>query len=134
MWRLARVASFFLQNRGFSLGIDDVTPTDGLLKAKANLLHNGYSKVEETIYNLKEGKLESIPGMTIEEASESLILKELSVIRDHAGKECLRNLYKTNSALIMAICGSKGSFINVSQMVACVGQQALRYFFLFYFF
>ena len=55
MWRLARVASYFLQNRGFSLGIDDVTPTDGLLKAKADLLHTGYTKVEETIHNLKEG-------------------------------------------------------------------------------
>ena len=25
----------------------------------------------------------------------------------------------------MAICGSKGSYINISQMIACVGQQAL---------
>ena len=25
----------------------------------------------------------------------------------------------------MAVCGSKGSFINISQMVACVGQQAI---------
>lgn len=25
----------------------------------------------------------------------------------------------------MAICGSKGSFINISQMIACVGQQAI---------
>jgi len=126
MWRLARVASYYLQNRGFSLGIDDVTPTDSLLKAKANLLQNGYTKVEETIQNLKDAQLESIPGLTMEESSESLILKELSVIRDLAGKECLKNLYKGNSALTMAICGSKGSFINVSQMVAIVGQQAIR--------
>ena len=25
----------------------------------------------------------------------------------------------------MAVCGSKGSFINISQMIACVGQQAI---------
>ena len=25
----------------------------------------------------------------------------------------------------MALCGSKGSFINISQMIACVGQQAI---------
>lgn len=36
------------------------------------------------------------------------ILRELSVIRDHAGKACLRELHKTNSPLTMAICGSKG--------------------------
>ena len=37
-----------------------------------------------------------------------MILKELSVIRDHAGKACLNELHKTNSPLTMAICGSKG--------------------------
>ena len=37
-----------------------------------------------------------------------MILKELSVIRDHAGKACLRELHKSNSPLNMAVCGSKG--------------------------
>ncbi|OXB70112.1 UNVERIFIED_CONTAM: hypothetical protein H355_005184, partial [Colinus virginianus] len=50
----------------------------------------------------------------------ALILKELSVIRDHAGSACLRELDKSNSPLIMALCGSKGSFINISQMIACL--------------
>ena len=126
MWRLARVTSYFLQNRGFSLGIDDVTPTEGLLEAKSNLLRNGYGKVDEIIQSLNDDRMETLPGMSADETSEAQILKELSFIRDHAGKECLRNLSRYNSALIMAICGSKGSFINVSQMVACVGQQALR--------
>ncbi|XP_016368895.1 DNA-directed RNA polymerase III subunit RPC1-like [Sinocyclocheilus rhinocerous] len=39
----------------------------------------------------------------------ALILKELSVIRDHAGSACLRELDKSNSPLIMALCGSKGT-------------------------
>ena len=39
-----------------------------------------------------------------------MILKELSVIRDHTGKACLRELDKSNSPLNMAICGSKGMF------------------------
>lgn len=56
---------------------------------------------------------------------EQLILKELSTIRDKAGKACVMELHKTNAALIMAISGSKGSFINISQMIACVGQQAI---------
>ena len=38
-----------------------------------------------------------------------MILKELSVIRDHAGKACLRELHSSNSPLTMAICGSKGN-------------------------
>ena len=37
MWRLARVASWFLMNRGFSIGIGDVTPTTSLERNKQDL-------------------------------------------------------------------------------------------------
>jgi DNA-directed RNA polymerase III subunit RPC1 len=39
---------------------------------------------------------------------------------------CLQQLdYLNNSPLIMAICGSKGSAVNICQMVSCVGQQVV---------
>uniref|UniRef100_A0A672PUW8 DNA-directed RNA polymerase subunit n=1 Tax=Sinocyclocheilus grahami TaxID=75366 RepID=A0A672PUW8_SINGR len=125
MSRLARLAPVYLSNRGFSIGIGDVTPGQGLLKAKQELLDAGYKKCDEYIEALKTGRLQQQPGCTAEETLEALILKELSVIRDHAGSACLRELDKSNSPLIMALCGSKGSFINISQMIACVGQQAI---------
>ncbi|KAI8497884.1 DNA-directed RNA polymerase III subunit RPC1 [Branchiostoma belcheri] len=125
MSRLARICPFFLSNRGFSIGIGDVTPGDGLLSAKKNLLDTGYGNCDAFIRELEEGKLQSQPGCTPEQTLEAVILKELSVIRDHAGKACLTELHKSNSPLTMAVCGSKGSFINISQMIACVGQQAI---------
>lgn len=125
MWRVARVCPFFLSNRGFSIGIGDVTPGQGLLRAKDQLLSNGYSKCDNFIQDFKEGKLQTQPGCSADDTLEAVILKELSVIRDHAGKACLRELHKSNSPLTMAVCGSKGSFINISQMIACVGQQAI---------
>lgn len=125
MSRLARLAPVFLSNRGFSIGIGDVTPGQGLLKAKQDLLDDGYTKCDEYIQALHTGKLQQQPGCTAEETLEALILRELSVIRDRAGSACLRELDKSNSPLIMALCGSKGSFINISQMIACVGQQAI---------
>uniref|UniRef100_A0A2K6LF12 DNA-directed RNA polymerase subunit n=1 Tax=Rhinopithecus bieti TaxID=61621 RepID=A0A2K6LF12_RHIBE len=125
MSRLARLAPVYLSNRGFSIGIGDVTPGQGLLKAKYELLNAGYKKCDEYIEALNTGKLQQQPGCTAEETLEALILKELSVIRDHAGSACLRELDKSNSPLTMALCGSKGSFINISQMIACVGQQAI---------
>lgn len=92
---------------------------------------------------MDQGKLACQPGCTPEETLEAMMLKELSVIRDHAGQACLAELPSTNSPLIMALSGSKGcvltnssgkfylsifagSFINISQMIACVGQQALN--------
>ncbi|VDN04831.1 unnamed protein product [Thelazia callipaeda] len=125
MWRLARIAPVFLSNRGFSIGIGDVRPGDSLLKEKAELLRRGYKVCDEYIQSLKEGRLKAQPGCTEHETLEALILKELSAIRDHAGQACLRNLSRHNAPLTMAVCGSKGSFINISQMIACVGQQAI---------
>ena len=75
---------------------------------------------------MADGRLQCQPGCTAEETLEAVILKELSVIREHAGQACLAELPPTNSPLIMALSGSKGSFINISQMIACVGQQALN--------
>lgn len=76
-----------------------------------------YSKCTEYIQRMEEGRLACQPGCTEEETLEAMILKELSVIRDHAGKSCLKELHPSNSPLIMALSGSKGSFINISQMI-----------------
>lgn len=38
---------------------------------------------------------------------------------------CMASLHPLNSPLIMSQCGSKGSPINIAQMVACVGQQSV---------
>ncbi|KAK5973725.1 DNA-directed RNA polymerase subunit [Trichostrongylus colubriformis] len=125
MWRLARMMPTFLTNRGFSIGIGDVHPSAQLLKEKQALLNDGYKKCHEYIAQLKSGQLKAQPGCTDEETLEALILRELSSIRDKAGKACVDNLSKHNAPLTMAVCGSKGSFINISQMIACVGQQAI---------
>lgn len=57
-------------NRGFSIGIGDVTPGQGLLKAKYELLNAGYKKCDEYIEALNTGKLQQQPGCTAEETLE----------------------------------------------------------------
>ncbi|CAF1214927.1 unnamed protein product [Adineta steineri] len=126
MARLARLTSYYLMNRGFSIGLIDVTPGEKLMKEKRLLVSEGYDKCNTYIRQLQEGKLQLQPGCSPEQTLEALILKELSDVRESAGKLCLQELQRSsNSPLIMAISGSKGSNINISQMVACVGQQAI---------
>lgn len=104
MWRLARMSPVFLSNRGFSignlhgeftlrlLGIGDVKPSSGLLRDKCDLLNNGYHKCDNIIADIKSGKQKAHPGCTDFETLESLILRELSAIRDRAGTSCKENL------------------------------------------
>ncbi|XP_037876399.1 DNA-directed RNA polymerase III subunit RPC1 isoform X1 [Bombyx mori] len=126
MWRLARMASYYMMNRGFSFGIIDVTPGKKLIEAKNKLLESGYSKCDGYILEMEKGTLQCQPGCTMEETLEAVMLSELSSIRELAAKACFRELHPTNAPLIMAQSGSKGSNINISQMIACVGQQALN--------
>ncbi|KAJ3440184.1 DNA-directed RNA polymerase iii subunit rpc1 [Anaeramoeba flamelloides] len=125
MSRMSRMSSRFLSDFGFSIGIDDVMPSKDLTKKKEKMIKKGYYKCQMYISQFKDGTLKKTPGLTVEESLEGKILHKLSSIRDKAGSMCLRELSKTNAPLIMSNCGSKGSPINISQMIALVGQQSV---------
>lgn len=123
MNRLSKLAARWLTNQGFSIGISDVTPGAQLTQQKRNLVENAYAQCDENIEKFKMGKLEKQAGCDEEATLENEISGILSRVRQAAGNACITELDKWNSPLIMATSGSKGSNINVSQMVAVVGQQ-----------
>lgn len=69
-WMTHVIEIIISANRGFSIGIGDVTPGQGLLKAKHDLLDDGYTKCDEYIEALQTGKLQQQPGCTAEETLE----------------------------------------------------------------
>ncbi|KAH3669374.1 hypothetical protein OGAPHI_001495 [Ogataea philodendri] len=125
MNRMAKLCARFLGNRGFSIGINDVTPGADLKSKKEELVEFAYKKCDELITQFKTGKLETQPGCNEEQTLEAKIGGLLSKVREEVGEVCIKELEKSNAPLIMATCGSKGSTLNVSQMVAVVGQQII---------
>ena len=125
MSRLAKLAARWLTNQGFSIGINDVYPGPKLTSSKAKLIETAYAECDALIARFKDGKLERHQGMDDEATLETDISQILTKVRKQAGDLCLAELSRWNSPLIMAACGSKGSDINVSQMVAVVGQQII---------
>ncbi|KAL2887929.1 DNA-directed RNA polymerase III subunit RPC1 [Ceratocystis lukuohia] len=125
MNRLAKLAARALGNRGFSIGIGDVYPSQPLTLHKNTLVDDAYKRCDELIETFKAGKLEKAPGCNLEQTLETLIGGILSKVREQAGAYCIKTLSRNNAPLIMAKSGSKGSNINVAQMVAVVGQQII---------
>lgn len=125
MNRLARMSARWLTNQGFSIGINDVYPGPKLTAEKTGLIETAYAKCDALIEKFKLGKLERKQGHTEESTLESNVSEILSQVRKQAGDSCIKELSRWNSPLIMATSGSKGSNINVSQMVAVVGQQII---------
>jgi len=125
MNRLAKLSARYLTNRGFSIGISDVYPSKSLEQQKLDLVTKAYAECDDLIVQFKSGKLEKATGCNLEETLENKISGILSGVRQQAGAFCINTLSKWNSPLIMAKSGSKGSNINVAQMVTLVGQQMI---------
>jgi DNA-directed RNA polymerase II subunit RPB1 len=64
--------------------------------------------------------------MTLRESFESRVELELNLARDTPGQYAQKNLKEDNNVKQMVVAGSKGSFINISQMSVCVGQQSVE--------
>ena len=125
MNRLSKVSARWLSNNGFSLGINDVTPGDRLNQKKQALIDKAYAECDILIKQYKAGTIERMPGCDALTSMENKIGGILSAVRAAAGDVCFEELSRWNAPLLMAKCGSKGSNINVSQMVASVGQQMI---------
>ncbi len=131
--RITKLVIEVINKKGFSTGIDDEDLPKEAEERIEEILMNAEEKVKQLINAYEEGILEVLPGRTLEETLEMRIMQTLSEARDKAGN--IANEYleeesemrgKVNSARIMAITGARGSLLNLTQMVACVGQQAVR--------
>ncbi|TPX15815.1 uncharacterized protein E0L32_000149 [Thyridium curvatum] len=125
MNRLAKLCARFLGNRGFSIGVYDVFPPAELNVGKEALVKSANAECDKLITLFKEGRLEKAAGCNPEQTLENAISGILSRVRQQAGQKCNETLSRNNAPLTMAKSGSKGSDINVAQMVAVVGQQII---------
>ena len=122
MLRLSKFSARWISNRGYSIGIGDVTPFEKLKETKQKLIKASYANCEDMIEQFNTGQLKLKAGCNAEQSLEDGLNGQLGKIREEAGDMLKKNLPRYNAALIMAVCGSKGSNINLSQMIACVGQ------------
>lgn len=121
----AKLSSYYLTNYGFSIGLDDVKPTKKLLDKKSIVVEEIYQECQKKISDYYADLLTPLSGCSVFDTLESSLSSLLSKIREECGKLCTEELNRNNTPLLMQECGSKGSRINVAQMVTCVGQQII---------
>ncbi|KAJ7451085.1 DNA-directed RNA polymerase II, subunit 1 [Mycena latifolia] len=123
---LQMVVNFWLFHNGFSIGIGDTIADHGTMSVITQKIANCKLKVVQHIDDATHDRLKALPGMTIRESFESLVERELNVARDESGQYAQKSLKEDNNVKQMVVAGSKGSFINISQMSVCVGQQSVE--------
>jgi DNA-directed RNA polymerase II subunit RPB1 len=86
-------------------------------------LNKQLMKVQKVITNSQIGNLKSQPGKGMIESFEAQVNQQLNDARDKSGNIALEDLSQVNRLRNMVQAGSKGNNINISQIMACVGQQ-----------
>jgi len=116
----------YLDLHGFTIGLDTMDIPRDALKDIREVLEEGEREVYELIEKMKSGQLTALPGKTLEESLEAKIMETLSRARDKAGEIASRYLGMSNHAVIMARTGARANMLNITQMAAVLGQQAVR--------
>jgi DNA-directed RNA polymerase subunit A' len=123
---LTKLAIRAIMLDGFSFGIDDEDLTRTEYGQIDEVLDNAALDVDRRIKIYQEGQLEPMPGRTLDETLEMQIMQVLGKARDRTGEIAGRHLGLSNSAVVMAVSGARGSMLNLTQMAGCLGQQSVR--------
>eukprot|EP01125_Pyxidicula_operculata_P009020 TRINITY_DN297_c0_g1_i1.p1 TRINITY_DN297_c0_g1~~TRINITY_DN297_c0_g1_i1.p1 ORF type:complete len:1781 (-),score=540.27 TRINITY_DN297_c0_g1_i1:121-5463(-) len=118
-----QIVNNWLVQRGYSIGISDTIADQNTMVYINDIIDGAKKAVKDLVQDFYIGKMDTKPGMTLMESFEAEVNKVLNKARDDAGKHAFSSLQRNNNIRRMVESGSKGSEINIAQMVACVGQQ-----------
>jgi len=124
--KISKLGIAVLSRRGFSIGISDMDLSDEAKEQISIALVKALDETNSLIDDFYAGKLDSLPGRTMQETVEVRIMEALNRARNKSGDIAMRQEGKESAALIMARSGARGNPLNIAQMSAVVGQQALR--------
>ena len=111
---------------GFTTALSDTDlPEEGIEEIN-KILEKAEEEVSKLISQYRDGTLELIPGKDAKESLELKIMKTLNTARNKTGLVVQKFVNRKSHTLVMVSSGAKGKPLNLAQMMACVGQQALR--------
>ncbi|KAI0233692.1 DNA-directed RNA polymerase II subunit RPB1 [Lamellibrachia satsuma] len=117
------VINNWLLIEGHSIGIGDTIADQQTYLDIQNTIKKAKKDVIEVIEKAHNDELEPSPGNTLRQTFENIVNRLLNDARDKTGSSAQKSLSEFNNFKSMVVAGSKGSKINISQVIACVGQQ-----------
>jgi len=120
---LQNIITEYMKTSAYSVGISDLIADAETNKMIAEVITKKKTEVKSLIDQTHLGIFENKTGKTDEEEFETQVNNILSRAVNDAGKIGRESLSKDNRFVIMVNAGSKGSDLNISQMISCLGQQ-----------
>ncbi len=124
--KVMRMLKLFITMRGFTYSYDELVLSSNAENKIKKTMERLEKRIEVLIDKYRKGTLQRLPGQTLEASFEIYVMNELAEARDQSGKIADEDFTLENSGIVMTRTGARGSNLNIGQMSACVGQQAVR--------
>ena len=115
-----------LLHTGISAPVSDIDLPKAANTKIQELLVQAEEEVAQIIQDFEGGQLEAHPGRTVKETIELRILEILNKARNSCGDTIREHFTEGLNSTSIISSGARGNILNIVQMAACVGQQALR--------
>lgn len=120
---LQNIITEYMKSSAYSVGISDLIADQSTNDKIAEVITNKKREVQSLIDQTHLGIFENKSGRSNEQEFETQVNDVLGKALNQAGRIGLQSLDEDNRFVIMVKAGSKGSEINISQMISCLGQQ-----------
>lgn len=113
----------YMKSSAFSVGISDLISDKKTNDEIVRVISSKKQEVKNIIDQVQLGIFENNTGKTNQEEFETRVNSVLNQATSESGKIGLKSLNKNNRFVTMVNAGSKGSDLNISFMISCLGQQ-----------
>ena len=120
---IQNVITEYMKASAYSVGISDLIANKATNEAIAEIISTKKQQVKNIIDQTQLGVFENNTGKTNQVEFETKVNEILDGAAKQAGRIGRKSLSKDNRFVIMVEAGSKGSDLNISQMISCLGQQ-----------
>lgn len=120
---LQNIVTNYMRSSAYSVGISDLIANKATSDAIVDKITQKKQDVVDLLHQTQLGVFTNKTGKTNHEQLESEVNGILNEAAAESGKIGRKNLEQDNRFVIMVNAGSKGSDLNISQMISCLGQQ-----------
>ena len=123
---LQNIITEYMKSHAYSVGISDLIANKTTNTQIADVITKKKTEVKNLIDQVHLGIFENKTGKSNEAEFEAKVSNILNTATSEAGGIGTKSLNSDNRFIGLVLSGSKGSDINISQMISCLGQQAIE--------
>ena len=120
---LQNIITEYMKMSAYSVGVSDLIADKKTNEQIAAAIASKKQQVKDLIDRVSIGAFENNSGRSNLEEFETQVNSILNKAQEETGKIGRKSLSNNNRFKIMVEAGSKGSNINIAQMISCLGQQ-----------